>query len=300
MVDVNRLRVFRAVVASGSVNAAASNLGYTPSAVSQQVAALQKETKLALVERSGRGIVPTAAGLELVSRSDELMGSLARLDGAIDDLRSGRTETLSVTSFASAAEEWMPAIAASVLKEFPDVQFTFRLNEIGVPDGAAPDIDIRTEVPSQEPTQLAGYDRHVLATEQYVVVLPKRHPLARKKAVRFADLADEPWINDDPGGTVCGRIVVQSARSAGVSPRYVAYAGDHHGGIAFVAAGIGITVIPSLAAQSLPATVDARPLIDPTPERRIVTFVHRQAMLKPAGRRVVELLTARSADSLVS
>jgi DNA-binding transcriptional LysR family regulator len=67
MLDVHRLRVFRAVVASGSVNAAATNLGYTASAVSQHVAALQRETGLALLARSGRGVEPTAVGLALAS-----------------------------------------------------------------------------------------------------------------------------------------------------------------------------------------------------------------------------------------
>lgn len=293
MVDVNRLRVFRAVVASGSVNAAASHLGYTPSAVSQHVSALQKETKLTLIERSGRGIVPTAAGLELASRSDELMGTLARLDGAIDDLRQGRTETLSVCSFASAAEEWMPSVAATVLREFPDVTFTFRLNENGVaPPPMPPDLDIRTEVPDEDATRIDGYERHVLTTEPYVALLPKDHPLAGQDEVRMSDLADEPWIDDDPGKTTCGLIVAQATKAAGIAPRYVAYAGDHHGGIAFVAAGIGVTVIPQLATGNLPRSVVSLPVVDPAPHRRIVVHVHRQALLKPAARRVLELLTA--------
>lgn len=298
MVDVNRLRVFRAVVASGSVNAAATHLGYTPSAVSQHLSALAKETGLTLFEKSGRGISPTPAGLELASRSEELMGSLARLDGAIDDLRSGRTQTLSVSTFASAGEEWMPSIASTVLAEFPDVVFTFRLNENGVaPAPTPPDIDIRTEVVDEEPTRMAGYERHVVSNDPYVVLLPAGHRLADQDEVKLADLGDEPWIDDDPGETTCGRIVLRAARSAGITPRYVAYAGDHHGGIAFVAAGIGVTIMPGLAAVNLPSSVVKRPLVSPTPERRIVVFVHRQAMLKPAGRRVVELLGKKCAEA---
>lgn len=296
MVDVNRLRVFRAVVASGSVGAAATHLGYTPSAVSQHLSALAKETGLTLFEKSGRGIAPTAAGLELASRSEELMSSIARLDGEIDDLRSGRTQTLSVSTFASAAEEWMPDVASTVLAEFPDVVFTFRLNENGVAAAPTPpDIDIRTEVPEEGPTRMAGYERHVVSNDRYVVLLPAGHRLAGEREVKFAVLADEPWIDDDPGETTCGGIVVRAARAAGITPRYVAYAGDHHGGIAFVAAGIGVTIVPGLAAGNLPPTVVKRPLVSPTPERRIVLFVHRQAMLKPAGRRVVELLTKKCA-----
>ncbi|AKT50651.1 LysR family transcriptional regulator [Arsenicicoccus sp. oral taxon 190] len=295
MVDVNRLRVFRAVVASGSVNAAAQHLGYTPSAVSQHLAALQRETRLTLVERSGRGIAPTPAGLELASRSDDLIGSLTRLDGVIDDLRQGRTDSLTVSSFASAAEEWLPGVAAEVLREFPHVQFTFRLNEVDAAEVVSADIDIRSEVVHEPPTRLAGYERHVLATEPYVVVLPRDHALARQDQVRFSELGDVPWIDNDPGDTACGRTVRMAASSSGIRPRYVAYAGDHHGAIAFAAAGIGVAVMSQLAAARLPEGAVARPLADPSPERRIVAFVHEPALLQPVARRVVDLLVAHSA-----
>lgn len=293
MIDVHRLRVFRAVVASGSVNAAAQHLGYTPSAVSQHLAALQRETRLTLVEKSGRGIAPTPAGLELAARSDDLIGSLARLDGVVDDLREGRTDTLTVSSFASAAEEWLPGVAAAVLAEFPDVQFTFRLNEVEVKEVVNADIDIRSEDPDGPPTSLLGYERRVLAVEPYVVVVPAGHALASQDEIRFGDLADVPWIDNDPGDSTCGRVVRTAASSCGVSPRFVAYAGDHHGAIAFVNAGIGIAVMTRLAATTLPAGAVARPLVAPTPQRRIVAFVHGEAMLKPVTRRVVELLAAR-------
>ncbi len=296
MVDVNRLRVFRAVVASGSVGAAANHLGYTPSAVSQHLSALQKETRLTLVERSGRGIVPTPAGLELASRSEELMGSLARLDGFIEDLRDGRTETVTVSTFASAAQEWLPSIAATVIREFPSVAFSFRLNENGITPLEAPDIEIGTEIPAADPGRMEGYERHVLTTEPYVVLLPPDHPLAVQDAVRLADLADSSWIDDDPVRTTCGQIVESATRAAGFTPRYVAEAGDHHSAIAFVGAGIGVTVMPELAARHLPDTVVRRPIVDPTPHRRIVAFVHRQALLHPAGRRVVELLTELTSE----
>lgn len=293
MVDVNRLRVFRAVVASGSVNAAAQHLGYTPSAVSQHLATLQRETRLTLVERNGRGIAPTPVGLELASRSDDLIGSLTRLDGVIEDLREGRTDSLSVSSFASAAEEWLPGVAAAVLQEFPDVQFTFRLNEVETTQVVSADIDIRSEFLDEPPTAMTGYERHVLTTEPYVVVLPRDHPLAQQDEIRFGELGDVPWIDNDPGDTTCGRVVRMAASSCGISPRFVAYAGDHHGAVAFVAAGLGIAVMSRLAAATLPPGAVARPLVSPTPERRIVAFVHGSAMLEPVARRVVELLSDR-------
>src|SRR5258705_10589572 len=94
MLDVHRLRVFRSVVASGSINAAAANLGCTPSAVSQQVSALQRETGLALLTRIGRGIEPTAAGLALAAEIDALLHRLGDVESFVADLRAGRRGTL--------------------------------------------------------------------------------------------------------------------------------------------------------------------------------------------------------------
>lgn len=296
MVDVNRLRVFRAVVASGSVASAAGHLGYTPSAVSQHLAALQRETGLKLVQRSGRGIVPTAAGLELAERSDELMGTMARLDGAIDDLRTGRSEVLTVSTFASAAQEWMAPIAARVLVEFPQVQISFRLNEGAGEPPQAPDVELRSEAVAADPGAVAGYERHVLAIEPYVVVLPLGHRLAEQDAVRMAELTDEAWIDDDPGRTACSRILGNATRAAGFSPRFVAQAGDHHGAIAFAAAGVGIAVMPELASRAAGPTVRIRPVVDPTPQRRIVVLVRRETRLAAPVRRVLQLLTAQCGE----
>ena len=103
MFDVQRLRVFRAVVASGSVQAAAEHLGYTPSAVSQQIAALQRETGLVLFEKAGRGITPTATARVLAAESEELMDSVNRLGAVVNHLREGRSGSLTIGAFSSAA-----------------------------------------------------------------------------------------------------------------------------------------------------------------------------------------------------
>src|SRR4051795_1819426 len=127
MLDVQRLRVFRAVVASGSVQAAAEHLGYTPSAVSQQLAALQKETGLVLFEKAGRGITPTATAKVLAAESDEGMGSLSRLGGLVEHLREGRSATLTIGTFDSAAQFWLPHVAKGLQRAYHDVVLGLRL-----------------------------------------------------------------------------------------------------------------------------------------------------------------------------
>src|SRR5699024_9608464 len=111
MIDAHRLRIFLSVMASGSVNAAAGHLGYSASAVSQQIAALQKETGLTLFTRHGRGIEPTPAAHTLAEESERLMYELKRVDAIVDDLREGGTGSLSIGYFASAGSRWMPQLA---------------------------------------------------------------------------------------------------------------------------------------------------------------------------------------------
>src|SRR5690606_19268658 len=121
MLDPHRLRMFAAVVAAGSVHQAAANLGYTPSAVSQQLAALQRETGLRLMERNGRGIVPTATGRLLADEAAAVLERLAALDGLVTDLREGRVGSLSISYFASAGASWIPPLVATLTSEFPEL-----------------------------------------------------------------------------------------------------------------------------------------------------------------------------------
>lgn len=296
MIDVNRLRVFRAVVAAGSVSAAADRLGYTPSAVSQQLSTLQRETGLVLFEKSGRGIVPTPAGRQLAHRSDELMSTLAKLDLDLDDLRSGRTGSLIIGSFGSAAEQWLPSVVATVLAEFQDTKLSVVLTDPPV-SGVRADIDLVTEDPAEAPVVPVDAERIELTTEPYVVVLPREHELAGQQVVRVAQLAEHRWISDDIGENACSRITYRAWHSAGFVPKAVVQAADHHGAIAFVAAGVGVSVMPLLAALDLPPSVVRRPLVDPTPERRIAAILRHHASLHPAAARVIELLRSQIARS---
>src|SRR5690606_31688682 len=141
MLDVHRLRVFRSVVASGSVQAAAAALGYTPSAVSQHVAALQRETGLTLLERAGRGVRPTASGLALAAQADGVLARLGEAEAVVADLRAGRTGTLSVAYFASVGAAWLPQVVRRLTTDFPGVRLDLELRET-IPD----DPDARADV----------------------------------------------------------------------------------------------------------------------------------------------------------
>lgn len=302
MLDVHRLRVFRAVVASGSVNAAAQHLGYTASAVSQQLTTLQRETGLTLFEKSGRGISPTPAALLLAEESDDVMGTLARLDGVVAGLREGRTGNLSIASFASAAQRWLPHVASVLTTEFPEVMLELSLNEMWEPHpGWRPDIDVRTERVDAAPQQVPGYRRHALMDEGYLLVAQHEHPVFGQFSgpIPLAALADYPWVDNDLNyANVCGRILTDACRAAGFTPRYVARADDHHTALAFVAAGVGLTILPALAVSPTLVGLANRHLTNPEPRRRIVAQVRNGAETAAPVKRALELIRDVSAQSV--
>jgi DNA-binding transcriptional LysR family regulator len=294
MIDVQRLRVFRAVVASGSVQAAADHLGFTPSAVSQQISALQRETGLVLFEKAGRGISPTATAKVLAAESEDLMESLNRLGGVVDHLREGRSGSLTIGAFSSAAQFWLPQVAKGLRREFPELVLDLSLNELG-PEPASParrDMDITTEDADMDGIERPGHSRHVLTEETYVVAAPRGHELLTEwdTQVPMAALAGQALIDNDYHGNSCTRIIRNACRAAGFAPRYVARSEDHHTALAFVQAGVGATILPGLAFPDSMPGVESRELVNPSPRRRIVVHVRDGAADAPPVVRALELL----------
>lgn len=288
MLDPHRLRVFRSVVASGSVQAAADNLGMTSSAVSQHLAALARETGLTLFQRSGRGIVPTEAAIVLDHQSDEAMSQWGRLDQVVADLREGRSGRLSIGYFASAGAVWMPTLVARMTREFPDLVLELVLTEVEQ-RGVHPDIDLVIDPPDAPVPP--GHRRVELIDDPFVAVVPRSHPLAGSGRVALADLRGETWVSNDFPRSVGHRLLVAACSSAGFRPRFTVQAQDHHTALGFVAAGVGVTVLPGLAAVGLPAGLVRLDLSAPVPVRHLAALVRDHGAPNPPAERALDLLT---------
>lgn len=296
MLDLHRLRVFRAVVASGSVNAAAANLGYTSSAVSQHVTALQRETGLTLLARSGRGVEPTAVGLTLAAGIDGVLAQLGGVEALVEDLREGRTGTLSIAYFASVGKAWMPSVARVLHDGFPDLRLDLELrDDSSVGPGPRPDIQLIVAPPHFDGTPEAR--AHHLLADPYVAVVPRAHPLATLPSADLARLAAHRWIDNDFARGWCRENLLAACSSAGFSPSFAIAAHDYPMAIALVDAGVGITVLPCLGAAPLPAGVVAVPLVAPTPVRHIHAVVQNATAHRPPVRRALEALRACAATT---
>jgi DNA-binding transcriptional LysR family regulator len=295
VLDIQRMRVFRAVVAAGSVSGAATSLGYTPSAVSQHLKSLQRETGLVLVERRGRGIEPTAAGRAFADELVPVFDRLARVETAVGDLRAGRTGALTISYFASAGFAWIPPVVAALAREFPDLRLNLRLVELAGDAPLRPDLEVFVDGAPTSSTD--GYRVSELLVEPYVAVLPAAHERAGERAVPLADLRGELWVDNDFSRGPCRQRMLDACAAAGFSPAFHVEAHDYPSAMAFVAAGLGITVLPRLGAVALPAGVRVVPVVDPVPRRRIMLRTREAVGDHPALRRAASLLRERATSS---
>lgn len=290
MLDPHRLSIFRSVMASGSIQAAADNLRMTPSAVSQQMSALQKQTGLELFERVGRGISPTPAAEALLTQSQPVLQEWSRLDSFVSDLRDGRSGRLVLGYFPSAGAAWLPAVVKALTVERPDLVVELVLTEFGA-RSTLPDIDVTLD--NTENARRHGYRKVPLADDPYVLAVHRDHPLASRSSVELTDLREEEWVTNDYLASPGHRIVVEACSARGFTPRYTVQAQDHHSALAFVAAGIVLTVLPRLAARSVPEEVVLVRIVDP-PVRHLIAMERTVGPRNTAADRALELLVELS------
>ncbi|HEY3479820.1 MAG TPA: LysR family transcriptional regulator [Streptomyces sp.] len=292
MLDVRRLVVLRSVVETGSIHAAAGALGYTPSAISQHIAALQRETGSLLLERHGRGVRATEAGRLLASHAQLIQERIADAETALADLRAGKLHRLTVRYFATAGAVLIPPVAGAFERRFPQVRLELRVGKglTGEPaDAEIMVLDETVRVP-------AGLHAIHLLDDPYVMVLPPGHPLAAEPAVELAKLSGERWIDNEWPTSLCRQTILDACGAAGFSPDFVVEAHDYATAVAFVATGLGVTMVPKLALEAIPlAGVVCRPVARPTPVRAIHVLVDETTEDRPALAAFLELLRAAAA-----
>lgn len=291
MLDVRRLRVLREVGRRGSFSAAAEELSFTQSAVSQQVATLEREARTRLVERGSRGVRLTEAGRALVSHADAV---LARLDdaeqelAAIAGLRGGR---LRLASFQSAGAALVPDAIRRFSERYPDVELSLAEAEPheSIPRMKAGDFDLA--VVFDYPTLPVEYDEieqvHLLDDVLHAA-LARDHPLADRARVRLEHLGEESWIN---GSRVCGEFVIQACTEAGFDPHVRLESNDYATMQGLVAAGVGVTLLPDLVlATGVNPGVKVVPFVGRVPFRRIKAAMPGAGYRAPATEAMVSIL----------
>ncbi len=292
MLDVRRMQVLRAVVTTGSITAAAVNLGYTPSAISQQVAALEKQAGLPLLDRVGRGVRPTAAGRLLTEHAARITDRLVEAEAALADLREGRTGRLRVRYFSTAGAALVPPAVAAFKAAHAEVQLDLKLIEPDDPmvEVAAGRADVALSVFPRESEVPRGVHVVHLLDDPYLAVLPRGHELARKRVLDLADLADLPWVDAVSPPGPCRDIVLDACAAAGFAPNYVLESDDYPTSQGFVAAGLGVTIVPKLSLGVIHPGVVVRKLRRPEPTRTICAAIRVDSVGSPTVRTLLDAL----------
>ncbi len=270
VLDPRRLSALRAVSAHGSIAAAATALGYTASAVSQSVAAMERYLDLQLMERTPRGVTLTPAGLRLVEHADVI---LAHLDAAEDEARAfkgGDAGRVWVGTLPSAAA-LVARAAGELLRARPGTEL--RIVEIDPVGGLAGlragalDVTLVPRYAGIEHERPGWLEDTPLLEEPLLAVLPDTHRLADRGPVRLADLAAERFITEpEPEHRSLTHV---ACRAAGFTPEVAAGSSDYDVTLALVAGGLGVALVPRLAVRELPG-IAARPLADPAVTRRLL------------------------------
>lgn len=279
MIDVQRLRVLRTVAEHGSFNRAAAALRLTPSAVSQHVAALERSLGARVVERSTRGVTLTQAGRIMVGAAESVAAELTHAKRQVDRLGTGRTQ-FTLATFTSGGRLLLPGALIRMAAAHPGTVVHVREAE---PEDSLPlvrqgAVDLALAyhfdgpLPGR-PGQSSDVEWTALMEDPLHVVLPEAHPLADRRAIDIAELADEPWVL---GCLKTEAYLSRYAERAGFAPEVRGTTTDYFFARSLVAAGMGVSLIPSIALTPEMPGLRAVRINPPTPTRHIGVAVLRR------------------------
>ncbi|WP_329568171.1 LysR family transcriptional regulator [Kitasatospora sp. NBC_01266] len=284
MLDLGRLRALHAVAVYGSVGKAAASLGFTSSAISQQISKLERETRTVLLERQGRGVVLTDAAQELAATAQRLLALVEQAEVTLEHQRGQAVGRLRVAAFATGARGLLPGVLAELRQTCPELEVRVLETDpyLATELVARGEVDLGlvqdwASVPLPIPE---GLSRLNLGLDPVDLVLRAEHPLAALPVVPVAELRGQRWTSVPPGN-ICHDWLVRTMREVGEEPDVLYQVGEFETQIALIAAGLGVGLVPRLGRGALPPAVVARPVL-PEPARRVFTLWRTQASRRPA------------------
>lgn len=295
--DLRHLVALDAVASHGTFARAAERLGYTQSAISQQIAALERAVGEKVFDRPGgpRAVELTPFGVELLRGGRDLLGRVDALADGLDRFRAGHVGRLTVGTFQSMSSAVLPTVLGRFRSAHPDVEV--QLFETDVDEDLEEHLERgQTEVSFlvgrlDDPAQ-SGFESLLLLTDPFVLVSrPGQFPPG---PVPVASFAAEPLIGQHPNS--CQLLNEAGLRSAGLDPTYVFRSNDNGTVAAMVRAGMGVAVMPLLCTEPDDPRIELHPLDPPMPGRQVSIAWRSGRTLSPAARAFIELTTAVCAE----
>ncbi|GAA3171093.1 MULTISPECIES: LysR family transcriptional regulator [Streptomyces] len=292
MLNLDRLRTLSAVARHGSVSAAADGLHVTTSAVSQQIAKLERETGQQLLAKNGRGVRLTDAGRLLADHAARILSQVELAEAELEARRGQAVGELRLGAFPTAARGLFPSALVRLGRAHP--QLRSRLTEMepdesvrGVVRG---DIDLAVVLDwYNRPLSLPdGLAKAPLLDDPADVAMPSNHALAGRRTVELEDFSDDAWISW-PQGEFCHDWLMFTLRSKGIEPRIAHMAEEHHTQLALIAAGLGVAVAPRLGRGPVPEGVSVVP-VGHAMRRHVYAIWRADADRRPSIRAAVNAL----------
>lgn len=299
MIDIGSLRALAAVEQHGSVIAASDVMGFSPSAVSQQIKKLEKQTGFAVLERRGRGVLLTERGLALAAYGRRILSELEELQSTLLADPSRPSGRLKVVSFSTACRGLVGPMLGRLASSDSDLDVTVLAEDPreAVARVANGDADLGVvhnwnSVPLVIPEHMT---LEWLCEDIADLLVHRSHPLAGRAEVEPADLVDERWIST-PHGAICNEALLRIFADLGRVPDIKVYDPDFATHIALVEQGAVVALVPRLGRPALPPEVVFVPVVNPVQARQ-VGIVHRRTMAASPGiRHVAGLLREIAAE----
>jgi DNA-binding transcriptional LysR family regulator len=280
MFDLRLLQTFREVALRGSFSLAAEELGFTQPAVSQQLSRLERSLGVKLLERTARGVTLTAPGEALLAEADAVLGAVRRAERAAQDAGGVHASQLRLGAFPSAASGLVPGAVREARRRHPHPEVELDLRVLDHQPALRAlargklDMALTIDSPLDELDVPDGIELLPVTEDPMVIALSVEHPLASRRSLELAELADEPFLLTEIGGTCADSNIVRNAcRTAGFTPQVRLESEDYNALQGMAAAGLGIALMPRLATVGSYPGVVLRPLRGTIPTRSIVAAV---------------------------
>ncbi|WP_406193970.1 LysR family transcriptional regulator [Kitasatospora sp. NBC_01560] len=299
-VDLRRLGVLRELARRGSLARTADALHLTPSAVSQQLAALAREVGVPLLEKHGRGVRLTGQARILLEHADLMAAQWERARVDLAAWEEGRRGAVTVGAFSSAVNGLLPGAVRALAAHHPDLGL--RVVEAGAPDvftlldAREIDVAVAVDFAAAPPRTDPRYSRTALLADVLDIALPADHPRAGRDRIPLQDLAADAWIVGD-AGSCCGAVTRSVCAANGFTPDIRHAVDDWTALAALVESGLGVALVPRLV-QPLhrPGLVLRRPA-GPPPVRHVFAAVRAGSGADPAQAAVLDALRTAAAEA---
>ena len=285
--SVQQLRMLREVESQGTIAAAAIQLGYTSSAVSQQLAAIERITGVAVLEKVGRNVFLTDAGRELVAHATVILDQLEEAKAAVERVSSHPSGTLKVGMIESVANTILPPLLVRLAESHPELDIRTRQADRDAADHVRSgelDLAFTIDYPGTLANRDDRVDRLFVCNDWFKVILPADDVIS-SSVVDLADLADRRIIASPPD-LPCGKCMVDACRAAGFEPDYAHELEDYPTVLRLVAARAGVGLVPDLGLRRLPDGIRIAELKDPV--CRSVDLIWRRSS---SGRPAIQAFT---------